>query len=1065
MRAGQRRGRMAVYGLLSGLLLMLGCANMHLDYVAGSLDRWGTVSLSGATLIEPDPRFELDLDLSGEEIFRRNRIEGFSNISQFDSLDAQISVQAELVANLLNQMSSTTDPGLLKQLRTQLQAAAFKGLLGSLPEEQQALLAPVLGTLNKRAGIDQQDDDTGATGTLATGSQSAVPAAASDAGLGLAQAAAEQLAMIRAKQTEAQVALADFKDAIAKAEAVRAKAEGTPPDPSDTAATQEYQQAVATLEAEGKRKREAAARVTAAVGDALTAAKLVGSYARDGADKAAGAVAAAQAKFATLPAEVRIEGQATLEQFSGATEAANAVLGKANTLKAQATETLNRLPGVTGVKDNKPDPDGTPAARLALLDPILAATQEGTPIAAPPLVAELEKAVNQARAASSVAGVTLSGPQKPAAPNAPQKILTAPDIDPKRRLSLARADRLGLRDFQANPDVNPELNLRQLLLLSASDKMTLEMLRWLTYPRDNAPNKKVYLCMASVNVVPGKWTYKGYNAQVDLYMTLGNLGKSGRVYVPYPPQEPTVFSVFPFVDGQVLNLRTSRRQMFTTAMQLAVSGYPAAAKVFLDYARSRQQDIETLTGLNTVTSYSNGRHLGFTFSPRVVAQQDPTSLNTSPAFNLQPQTFPVMIMVVVDERSYQTTSKEARRSVADARQAFAQQPRIPVDKERKLSEVAPWSKADGDPITYEEAIEEGLDQQTEATHCVWHQTHRWMRAPDLAADNYLLGRTISDALTPRLTETEVIGRARRLDLARAEYEVNAKKPLTEEKQQYRNKHKYELRALRNRTTYLAGHGLGTTAVFALPGFEVPKNTADFEISVEPKTAWLDQPNTLFITAKQGTPFSGGFAVSIGGRSVNATRLSPTVLRVVMPPWVADVDRAALADPDLNALRSADVVVTNGAHTASAEVTFAYHSNLPPPRERDESARRRASFAGGALQIDPRSTNESDQIVRIALSRPIAGVQSAVIRIHPTGGQNQATTKPVVLKAVVGENGQVVAQDPLRRTVKNNVVEWAPADAGAFENPAVEVQRVELELTLDSGSRLVMDVAGRLIIKR
>jgi hypothetical protein len=68
-----------LYGALSG------CDSTadRLERVSRSIEDYGTVSISGSTLIDPDPRFQFDLRLTGEQIFERNRIEGFSNVSQF----------------------------------------------------------------------------------------------------------------------------------------------------------------------------------------------------------------------------------------------------------------------------------------------------------------------------------------------------------------------------------------------------------------------------------------------------------------------------------------------------------------------------------------------------------------------------------------------------------------------------------------------------------------------------------------------------------------------------------------------------------------------------------------------------------------------------------------------------------------------------------------------------------------------------------------------------------------------------------------------------------------------
>ncbi|HUW81288.1 MAG TPA: hypothetical protein VMZ31_00670 [Phycisphaerae bacterium] len=475
---------------------LVGCQSVggDLDCVAESIEKWGTVSISGATLIKPDPRFGLDLHLTGNQIFERNRIEGFSRILQKDAFEAQISVRAEIIANLLNQVQATEDPKLLGELKKGLMAAAFEGLLGALPDEERAMFQRAFASLGQRLG----------GGVQPSGS--------------------------------------DYGDSA-------------------------YQ-----------------------------------------------------------------------------------------------------------------------------------------------------------------AGVAATGGAGPA-PTPPKPLTTKP-TDQSRRLALGAVDKAlseGLESYEGPLT----LNLQQLLTLTASDKNMLEMLRWLSYPRGYAPGKRVFLCMATVNIVPGRQTYRGYYGQVDLYMEYGKTeyskkearhptrraGKADGTVASSPAiggrvkrvtaRHPICFAVYPLIDAQVLDLRTSRRQLFTTAIQLAVSGYHAAANVLLDHARKREQDVETITGINAVTSYSTGSHLGFTFAPRLSAQADPANINTGPQMALQPQTFPVMIMVICDEESIRDRHYD---------------------------------------------------------HLIMYQTARWRRAPDPSSDaRWLIGRPLSELAFPRMSEHEIIKRAEALD--------------------------------------------------------------------------------------------------------------------------------------------------------------------------------------------------------------------------------------------------------------------------------------------------------------
>jgi len=256
-------------------------AGHHLDHVARSLEKWGTVWVSGATLIEPDPQFQLDLNLSGRQIFERNRFEGFSNISQVRATDVQLAVQAEIVANLINQMQGTTEPKVLDQLKQRLLAAALEGLLGKLPEEQQTRLRPILEPVSQR---------------LQQGAAQA-PGAPTDASAGQLTAgeqALETAARVIAEAKRLQEAIAED---VTEADADAVTADNTPDHEKREAfgdASQQFAAVVANLDSAADRPRESTGQFGTATGEALEAA---------------------------LDAQKRLEALPTLEERSGATEA------------------------------------------------------------------------------------------------------------------------------------------------------------------------------------------------------------------------------------------------------------------------------------------------------------------------------------------------------------------------------------------------------------------------------------------------------------------------------------------------------------------------------------------------------------------------------------------------------------------------------------------------------------------------------------------------------------------------------------------------------------------------
>lgn len=928
--------------MLVPLLVAVGCGpEHHLDAVSRELDKWGTLSISGATLIEPDPKFQFDLELTGREILNWNRTEGFSNLSQIDAFDAQVSIRAEIISGLLNQMSATTEPKLLEKLQRELQSAAFQTLLDALPGDAADRLAGV-GEILKPDVSQPPAGGTGASG-------SAGAPVASDFGLASIEAAERAV-------SDAQKALSELRDAASRHKTLSEQIEkneteirnANPPLPTD------HPLRAATDGLKAKRDAEqttASGRLDAAWAAISSAADAVIASA----DPMDAVLQKAQAQFASLPADAKAAAASQASLFADTATRINKLRtdGRALKVKIEAARSKSRVlltdaATVTAAADD--------------VNKLISGAESPTVNG---LTVEARAVSAQVRTVAAVHGVEVVAPATKQEP----KILEAEAIDPSRRLALKRLT--PFRPPLANPTQALSLNLRQLLLLSASDKMTLEMLRWLSYPRDNAPNKRIYVCMSSVNIVPGRMTYRGYNGTIDLRMEYARVNACG-ILERQLGASPTTFAVFPFIDSQVLDLRTSRREAVTLAAQLALTGYPVAANALLDYARQREQDAATLTGLNTVTSYSDGNHVGFTFSPRFVAQGDPSDLNSAPLMNLQPQTIPVMVMIVCELQYQQSTNGPTIASIGGHNGVSA-----------LLDSNDPPPKMGGDG----------------ATHLLWSQSYRWTRAPNPSADRWPGGRAMDQLITERMKETDFMDRARNLDAARnilrgwngkaaidpttsaaekhtdilAEHGWEVAKPAT-----------YQEQHLRSRLGYLASAAIGSNIVLALPQFPAGDHcaTGKPEITIHPPTGWLDQPNTFFLHAN-GDFFSGGFAVSVGGRSVNATRISPSVAKIVMPPW-NEISPASAAS--LDKAVTVPVAVTNSTYTIDLKdpVRFVYQSRpvVPLPATSDGKEPLRVSLAKEVVTINLASELDDDRVLRIDLSRKV-DARDATIAIQYT----------------------------------------------------------------------------------
>jgi len=176
---------------------------------------------------------------------------------------------------------------------------------------------------------------------------------------------------------------------------------------------------------------------------------------------------------------------------------------------------------------------------------------------------------------------------------------------------------------------------------------------------------------------------------------------------------PLVAAVSPMTDVQTLDLSSSIREQASYAIRLATAlsgmGANLQAEFFQDWVRRLERDSRTLTNLNAVTSYSiSGGVFGYQISPRLQALADPTGEDPEADMILQPITFPVLVILGVDERDLQVY--------------------------------------DIDAIAFE-------------------QTSRWLRAGHPRRDKQFLGRTFDRWGKPRLSEMDMMRRAYELDEA------------------------------------------------------------------------------------------------------------------------------------------------------------------------------------------------------------------------------------------------------------------------------------------------------------
>jgi hypothetical protein len=106
-------------------------------------------------------------------------------------------------------------------------------------------------------------------------------------------------------------------------------------------------------------------------------------------------------------------------------------------------------------------------------------------------------------------------------------------------------------------------------------------------------------------------------------------------------------------ETQVMDLGSSTRRQ----MQLAVTysdllrsaGQTREAAAFAQFARRIETDVVTRTPQNLVTAYSSGSTFGYQIGPALEALENPANRRAKPGERLQRQSFPVLLIVAMDE--------------------------------------------------------------------------------------------------------------------------------------------------------------------------------------------------------------------------------------------------------------------------------------------------------------------------------------------------------------------------------------------------------------------------------
>ena len=84
------------------------------------------------------------------------------------------------------------------------------------------------------------------------------------------------------------------------------------------------------------------------------------------------------------------------------------------------------------------------------------------------------------------------------------------------------------------------------------------------------------------------------------------------------------------------------------ASALSHAGMQAQAEFFKQWAKRTEQDVRTRSAYAAVTAFSNGRFFGFRVRPRLKAIENPSLFGSRSANVLEPQAFPVVVIIGMD---------------------------------------------------------------------------------------------------------------------------------------------------------------------------------------------------------------------------------------------------------------------------------------------------------------------------------------------------------------------------------------------------------------------------------
>lgn len=319
-----------------------------------------------------------------------------------------------------------------------------------------------------------------------------------------------------------------------------------------------------------------------------------------------------------------------------------------------------------------------------------------------PAVKAAAIATAQQKLASSLTGPTAT--TLPAFPTAsPPALPTSNLVSRPTDLIQQLANNGNFAGFQGLRPTPPTLGItdRAALLTAAGDNATSAIFKVLGNPAlaGEFKDKRIMFGVCTVSVQPGWRTKKGYAADVSTLATYKyvparpsvvdqylndpkipaelrtSLKTHGHIQVenidsflitnkkklnkPLYGNGPHVAVISPLTDTQTLDLQSSNRKEQDIALSLNIAGILASAgaqfqaQSFLNYVKSLQQDVATVSPDVVVHSYSTGSIFGFQVGPRLRAVEEVKAGKFSGAAQiLDRQSFPALVIFGIEHEAY-----------------------------------------------------------------------------------------------------------------------------------------------------------------------------------------------------------------------------------------------------------------------------------------------------------------------------------------------------------------------------------------------------------------------------